>query len=187
MKVLAGERPPRPNSEQLDDQTWTLIQQCWAAEPSHRPKASAIVESLEAIMQTTNDGSEGPLWDTTIPLRLRSSFRPASLYPSVAELEARLRLVVPPLDDVSSTSGDRAAGPIHLPPITDLDQNLSLSSGKLPITLVPIPEQRSEGPNLFHVAIMEQLQSKRSREFLDEGELADLEPGYKRFCPAEKE
>ncbi|KAJ8077351.1 Rho guanine nucleotide exchange factor [Marasmius tenuissimus] len=66
--VMRGERPTRPvdiPGFQSSDKLWTVIEQCWKAEPSERPSAVAIhgrlveIESrLQEVPSTTQNGSE---------------------------------------------------------------------------------------------------------------------------------
>lgn len=51
LKVLKGERPPRPVTDRekargLTDDTWSLIQRCWAQNPDERPTMTGVVNEL---------------------------------------------------------------------------------------------------------------------------------------------
>jgi hypothetical protein len=54
LKVVSGQRPPRPNSEELSDEIWNLMQDCWTSNPPTRPTAAAIVDRLATIVPLTS-------------------------------------------------------------------------------------------------------------------------------------
>lgn len=46
IRIIHGERPPRPTHPTLTEDLWTLMQRCWNHDPKLRPNAS---EALQAI------------------------------------------------------------------------------------------------------------------------------------------
>ncbi|KAH7925390.1 kinase-like protein [Leucogyrophana mollusca] len=48
MAVAQHQRPPRPDSPELDDVIWSLIEKCWDADPDCRPKANEVVQQLRS-------------------------------------------------------------------------------------------------------------------------------------------
>jgi hypothetical protein len=47
--VLRGQRPPRP--ENMTDDFWILVNRCWDQQPSERPKAIVVVNTLKEILR----------------------------------------------------------------------------------------------------------------------------------------
>lgn len=46
VQVVSGRRPERPTHSSLTDETWDLIQRCWAPNPSLRPKIREVLRLL---------------------------------------------------------------------------------------------------------------------------------------------
>ncbi|KZT74037.1 kinase-like protein [Daedalea quercina L-15889] len=49
-RIIAGDRPARPREATvlgLSDSIWSMIEQCWSAEPSTRPTISQVIATLE--------------------------------------------------------------------------------------------------------------------------------------------
>ena len=44
--IIQGERPPRPTSAALTDDTWGLMQRCWNQEPQLRPGIREVLQDL---------------------------------------------------------------------------------------------------------------------------------------------
>lgn len=54
ISIVSGVRPARPSAEtapQLTDALWTVLEACWAHEPTSRPRADDIVLGLASIQQ----------------------------------------------------------------------------------------------------------------------------------------
>ncbi len=51
-RVTDGERPLRLETPGMGDDTWDLIQNCWAPNPSVRPNMEDVVEKMTFIMRT---------------------------------------------------------------------------------------------------------------------------------------
>ena len=64
-KVLAGERPERPQGEAgklFTDGLWNMVQDCWKAKPSERITAKDILQGLEGKpypSRSPSDSNEG--------------------------------------------------------------------------------------------------------------------------------
>ena len=76
--VVQGNRPRRPSldlyaARGLDDAIWALINKCWGMNPTQRPSADNVVQSL--LSRSSPDGSPPPTcdWDEAIVSRLRST------------------------------------------------------------------------------------------------------------------
>lgn len=51
MQVVRGNRPPYPVEGEtlgLTGGVWSIVEECWAADPSERPHASQVVSRLMA-------------------------------------------------------------------------------------------------------------------------------------------
>ena len=48
-KVIAGERPGRPEGAWFTDDLWGMLQLCWAARPESRPSVEAVLVCLERV------------------------------------------------------------------------------------------------------------------------------------------
>ncbi|KAJ6457344.1 kinase-like domain-containing protein [Mycena sanguinolenta] len=75
MKILNGERPPRPsNSPAMSDVLWSYVSMYWAQEPTTRPATQLVVQNMFLLL------SSAPI---KIPdLSSTSAGRPPSLTPS---------------------------------------------------------------------------------------------------------
>lgn len=47
IKVLAGERPGRPDGRWFTNEIWTILEHCWKAEPGDRPSVNCVLQCLE--------------------------------------------------------------------------------------------------------------------------------------------
>jgi len=60
MGVMRGKRPPRPmhglsRTRGISDKLWTLVEDCWAQDPTQRPTAGQIVERLRLLPNWQDD------------------------------------------------------------------------------------------------------------------------------------
>jgi hypothetical protein len=46
-KVMAKERPPRPDGQGIPDYLWNLINGCWSHEPTARPSMEKVLAMME--------------------------------------------------------------------------------------------------------------------------------------------
>lgn len=56
MKVITGERPPRPVLEMPSDFLWALVEDCWKQHPSHRPGMEVVVKKLIPLSDENSKG-----------------------------------------------------------------------------------------------------------------------------------
>ena len=47
LKILASERPDRPQDPDLSDQVWDMTVRCWRQDPARRPKMKKVVATLQ--------------------------------------------------------------------------------------------------------------------------------------------
>ena len=47
--IIHGERPPRPTHNELTEELWELIRQCWVEDQHERPQMSRVLEVLDSI------------------------------------------------------------------------------------------------------------------------------------------
>ncbi|KAJ7792928.1 kinase-like domain-containing protein [Mycena olivaceomarginata] len=99
IKVLEGLRPSRPETMPIDNNLWSLLQDCWKEEFRDRPNASQIIRLFvgPAIRAKPTDAAVD--WDETISSKCRRSLQDWPLLPSIATIENRL--------------GDRACSVLH--------------------------------------------------------------------------
>ncbi|KAJ7588095.1 kinase-like domain-containing protein [Mycena floridula] len=90
LNIVRGVRPTRPELPELNDDIWSLIQDCWKMDPNDRPTAGQMVKRLSAagIQWTSGIDSE---WNESFARDLRRSLRPQQLVPSHEELKALLK------------------------------------------------------------------------------------------------
>jgi len=50
VKIIGGERPPRPDDPTLTDDVWALVGRCWAQEPQSRPKMGRVLQDLASSL-----------------------------------------------------------------------------------------------------------------------------------------
>ena len=50
VKVLGGNRPPRPVNPTLTDDVWTLVRGCWAQDPQSRPGMRRVLQDLASSL-----------------------------------------------------------------------------------------------------------------------------------------
>lgn len=50
VKIMDGERPPRPTSPPLADDVWALVRRCWEQEPRSRPEMRNVLQDLTPIL-----------------------------------------------------------------------------------------------------------------------------------------
>ncbi|KAJ6457323.1 kinase-like domain-containing protein, partial [Mycena sanguinolenta] len=90
MKILNGERPPRPsNSPAMSDVLWSYVSMYWAQEPTTRPATQLVVQNMFLLL------SSAPI---KIPdLSSTSADRPPSLTPSQIGSSVSLSKIFPPV------------------------------------------------------------------------------------------
>ncbi|KAJ7738889.1 kinase-like domain-containing protein [Mycena olivaceomarginata] len=90
IKVLEGLRPSRPETMPIDNNLWSLLQDCWKEEFRDRPNASQIIRLFvgPAIRAKPTDAAVD--WDETISSKSRRSLQDWPLLPSIATIENRL-------------------------------------------------------------------------------------------------
>ncbi|KAJ6487870.1 kinase-like domain-containing protein [Mycena sanguinolenta] len=90
IKVLEGLRPSRPKTITINEDLWSLIQDCWKEESRDRPSMSQIVQRFigpaigAKVVESATD------WDETFSSRSRRSLREWPLLPSVTVIERRI-------------------------------------------------------------------------------------------------
>lgn len=94
-KVIKGLKPSRPpedicTSRRLDDEMWSLIEDCWNTEPTARPTASGIATHLSLQPKLTIDQRPPHDWDDSCSAQLRSSLQEHPFCPTSLEIEAIL-------------------------------------------------------------------------------------------------
>ena len=57
-KVIAGERPGRPEGAWFTDDLWGMLELCWAARPENRPSIEAVFECLDRASRTWEPPSQ---------------------------------------------------------------------------------------------------------------------------------
>ena len=92
--VVQGNRPRRPSldlytARGLDDDIWALINKCWGMNPTQRPSAHDVVQSL--LSRSTPSGNSPPTcdWDEIMTSRLRSTLTGHRWSGSTQSLEFR--------------------------------------------------------------------------------------------------
>ena len=59
IKILDGERPPRPINPTLTDDVWTLVRRCWDQEPQLRPGMRRVLQDLaSSLLQSLHQSSK---------------------------------------------------------------------------------------------------------------------------------
>jgi len=77
--IVKGKRPSRPtlpDGGMVSDELWTLVNFCWAQEPSARPSAKDVVRHMDAIV--AKDRRSKPLPDRPPPSPPRLAPKPSS-------------------------------------------------------------------------------------------------------------
>ena len=46
VKIITGERPPRPDGAAISDDVWNLMQMCWCQHPQSRPEMRGVLRHL---------------------------------------------------------------------------------------------------------------------------------------------
>lgn len=46
IKIIKGERPPRPIDANLTDDVWELMKMCWDQDPKSRPEMRRVLQDL---------------------------------------------------------------------------------------------------------------------------------------------
>jgi hypothetical protein len=89
LKVIGGIRPSRP--ENIPNNLWKLLQDCWAQNPEKRLQAADITLRLVGpaigaakAMESATD------WDKTFSSKCRRSLQEWPLLPSVTAIERRI-------------------------------------------------------------------------------------------------
>jgi len=99
-KVLKGERPKRPSASSrtwtewgLTESIWSLMEDCWVADPDKRPTATKVMQRLKA-MSLPKDGRPVERDDFS-PAAFRESIRADLLQQDELTVEVFERLVQP--------------------------------------------------------------------------------------------
>jgi len=59
VKIIEGERPPRPVDPTLTDNVWTLVERCWDQEPQSRPGMKRVLQDLApSLLQSLHRSSK---------------------------------------------------------------------------------------------------------------------------------
>jgi len=63
IKIIQGERPPRPTNSALTDDVWALMEMCWEQEPQSRPVMREVLQVLapsllRSLYQSTKSSPE---------------------------------------------------------------------------------------------------------------------------------
>ena len=53
--MLKGDRPPRPNHQEVSDRIWYMIERCWHVVPSERMSIGEVIVLLETELQQAHD------------------------------------------------------------------------------------------------------------------------------------
>lgn len=53
--MFSNERPPRPcagedKAQDIPDELWSIVEQCWGQEPAERPNIASVVKELGAAI-----------------------------------------------------------------------------------------------------------------------------------------
>ncbi|KAF7360269.1 Protein kinase domain-containing protein [Mycena venus] len=90
IKVLEGLRPSRPETIPINDNLWSLLQDCWKEKSCDRPNVSQIIKQLvgPAIGAKMTESSAD--WDETFSSKSRRSFQEWPLLPPVTVIERRI-------------------------------------------------------------------------------------------------
>jgi len=90
IEVMKGLRPSWPETIPLDDNLWSLLQDCWKENPADRPDITQIIQRLISPpigAKTTQSTAD---WDETFSSKFRRSLQEWPLLPSVTEIERRI-------------------------------------------------------------------------------------------------
>ncbi|KAJ7440169.1 kinase-like domain-containing protein [Mycena latifolia] len=90
IKVIAGQRPSRPESAPDDDALWMLVQDCWEQSSEKRPAIKKIVQRLLGPQIAAETAQSATDWDETLSSRFRRSLQDSPLLPSVTEIERKV-------------------------------------------------------------------------------------------------
>ncbi|KAJ7588154.1 kinase-like domain-containing protein, partial [Mycena floridula] len=90
LNIVGGVRPTRPELPELNDDIWSLIQDCWKMDPNDRPTADQMVQRLMAAGIQRSSGIDSE-WDESFARELRRSLRPQQLVPSDQQLSEILK------------------------------------------------------------------------------------------------
>ncbi|THU93880.1 kinase-like protein [Dendrothele bispora CBS 962.96] len=86
-ELVNGKRPTR--TSQLDDTTWSIMEDCWQDVPSERPVASSLPSRFALLRDGVITPAEA--WHDTSPPSLWQSVRYPEMCPNGSELESFLR------------------------------------------------------------------------------------------------
>ncbi|KAF8176647.1 kinase-like domain-containing protein [Mycena galopus ATCC 62051] len=84
-QVPTGVRPTRTNT--ISDDLWSLLEDCWKGESTHRPKVPQIIGRLRAPPIAAQEAHTPTDWDETSSARFRRSLQDRLILPPVAEIE----------------------------------------------------------------------------------------------------
>ncbi|KAJ6514519.1 kinase-like domain-containing protein [Mycena vulgaris] len=88
MKVIAGQRPLRPES--APDALWMLLQDCWHQTSVNRPAITQIVQRLVGPQIGAETAQTATDWDETFSSKFRRTLQDSPLLPSVTGIERRM-------------------------------------------------------------------------------------------------
>lgn len=61
VKIIQGERPPRPFDPTLTDDMWELMRTCWDQEPQSRPGMGKVLQDLASgLLRSLHQFTESP-------------------------------------------------------------------------------------------------------------------------------
>ena len=49
-KIIDGERPPRPEAQELTDSVWDMMVQCWDQDPARRPTMTEVIGLMRELL-----------------------------------------------------------------------------------------------------------------------------------------
>ena len=49
-KIMDGERPARPEAQELTDSMWDMVVQCWDQDPARRPTMTEVIGHLHELL-----------------------------------------------------------------------------------------------------------------------------------------
>lgn len=86
--MIEDGRPTRPQSSQLIDKLWRLMEDCWRTDPDDRPSAESAVSRFKEFPELMHVDIVASDWDDSFPRILQSSLRDESLIWSLQELKS---------------------------------------------------------------------------------------------------
>uniref|UniRef100_A0A0W0FCY8 Uncharacterized protein n=1 Tax=Moniliophthora roreri TaxID=221103 RepID=A0A0W0FCY8_MONRR len=94
LQVMQGNRPSRPdNMPELSDEMWSLIEGCWATEPSSRPDIEEVRKSIDTFFGAIDPA---PAWNYRIFEQIwsnaQSTETPSEAFAFLAESHKKLQI-----------------------------------------------------------------------------------------------